>query len=103
LILFGRQPAVKWEAAGFEYRHAAVTGGGVRLYVLPWWAIALGFAVAPGGSAIRAWRRRHPLRPGLCPRCGYDLTGNVSGVCPECGTSDDANSRRSTIRGGRDG
>jgi hypothetical protein len=21
-----------------------------------------------------------------CPRCGYDLTGNVSGVCPECGT-----------------
>jgi len=22
----------------------------------------------------------------LCDRCGYDLTGNVSGVCPECGT-----------------
>lgn len=20
-----------------------------------------------------------------CPGCGYDLTGNVSGVCPECG------------------
>ncbi|UCG17088.1 MAG: hypothetical protein JSV19_03465 [Phycisphaerales bacterium] len=20
-----------------------------------------------------------------CRRCGYDLTGNVSGVCPECG------------------
>jgi hypothetical protein len=20
-----------------------------------------------------------------CARCGYDLTGNVSGVCPECG------------------
>jgi len=24
-------------------------------------------------------------RPGVCARCGYDLTGNVSGVCPECG------------------
>ncbi|MCC7292443.1 MAG: hypothetical protein IT449_10335 [Phycisphaerales bacterium] len=24
--------------------------------------------------------RQHP-----CCRCGYDLTGNVSGVCPECG------------------
>ena len=24
---------------------------------------------------------------GLCGRCGYDLTGNVSGVCPECGTA----------------
>ncbi|HEY1686851.1 MAG TPA: hypothetical protein VGG19_18970 [Tepidisphaeraceae bacterium] len=20
-----------------------------------------------------------------CPECGYDLTGSVSGVCPECG------------------
>jgi hypothetical protein len=26
-------------------------------------------------------------RPGHCPHCGYDLTGNVSGVCPECGQS----------------
>ena len=22
---------------------------------------------------------------GHCTRCGYNLTGNVSGVCPECG------------------
>ncbi|MDB5330373.1 MAG: hypothetical protein JWP03_1524 [Phycisphaerales bacterium] len=22
---------------------------------------------------------------GLCLTCGYDLTGNVSGTCPECG------------------
>ncbi len=22
---------------------------------------------------------------GHCRRCGYDLTGNTSGVCPECG------------------
>ena len=29
-------------------------------------------------------RRR---RPGLCSTCGYDLTGNASGVCPECGTT----------------
>jgi hypothetical protein len=28
-------------------------------------------------------RRRHP--PGHCQACGYNLTGNVSGVCPECG------------------
>jgi len=21
----------------------------------------------------------------LCMRCGYNLTGNLSGVCPECG------------------
>lgn len=25
------------------------------------------------------------VRRGACIACGYDLTGNVSGVCPECG------------------
>ncbi len=30
-------------------------------------------------------RRRYP--PGHCQKCGYDLTGNVSGRCPECGSS----------------
>ncbi len=24
-------------------------------------------------------------KPGLCPHCGYNLTGNTSGKCPECG------------------
>ena len=24
--------------------------------------------------------------PGYCDRCGYDLSGNASGICPECGT-----------------
>jgi hypothetical protein len=28
-------------------------------------------------------KRRYP--PGHCQECGYNLTGNVSGVCPECG------------------
>jgi len=27
--------------------------------------------------------RRYP--PGHCRKCGYDLTGNVTGVCSECG------------------
>lgn len=25
-------------------------------------------------------------RLGKCTQCGYDLTGNLSGLCPECGT-----------------
>jgi len=25
-------------------------------------------------------------KPGHCRKCDYDLHGNVSGVCPECGT-----------------
>ena len=42
-------------------------------------------------AAIGCWRelRRVPtLRPGICFNCGYDLTGNISGVCPECGTAE---------------
>ena len=32
------------------------------------------------------WHRdRRRIRPGCCLRCGYDLTGNRSGVCSECG------------------
>ena len=30
-------------------------------------------------------KRARRLERGLCADCGYDLTGNVSGVCPECG------------------
>ena len=30
-------------------------------------------------------RRRRRRRKGLCIKCGYNLTGNVTGVCPECG------------------
>ena len=29
---------------------------------------------------------RDPTNNGLCKVCGYNLTGNVSGICPECGT-----------------
>jgi len=34
---------------------------------------------------VRLRRRRRADRAGLCPACEYDLTGNTSGVCPECG------------------
>ena len=31
------------------------------------------------------WPWQRP-RSSHCPACGYNLTGNTSGVCPECGT-----------------
>ncbi len=33
------------------------------------------------------WRRDRRRAKGQCHRCGYNLTGNTSGVCPECGTA----------------
>ena len=47
------------------------------------------FAGAPLFWVMPRVRRRLILRRrrrfGRCLRCGYDLTGNVSGRCPECG------------------
>jgi len=56
-----------------------------------WWSLPLWWAV--GGAALLALpvflrlrlpRERGPS--GRCANCSYDLTGNTSGTCPECGT-----------------
>jgi hypothetical protein len=57
-----------------------------RGVIVPAWFLALGFAVLPVVAAVRWGRRRRSRRTGSCVRCGYDLTGNVSGTCPECGS-----------------
>ncbi|HNQ21848.1 MAG TPA: hypothetical protein PKK06_02015 [Phycisphaerae bacterium] len=37
--------------------------------------------------AARGLVRPSRVAPRHCKGCGYNLTGNVSGVCPECGTA----------------
>ena len=46
--------------------------------------LALAAAAAAWALAARA-RLARRSRLGACKSCGYDLTGNVSGTCPECG------------------
>jgi len=36
--------------------------------------------------AVWLWYPSDRHSPGHCQTCGYDLTGNESGRCPECGT-----------------
>ncbi|MCH7725448.1 MAG: hypothetical protein IH991_03040 [Planctomycetes bacterium] len=56
-----------------------------RIWVLvtPIWllVVAVGFP-----TAFLWWRDRRP-KAGFCKVCKYDLTCNVSGTCPECGTA----------------
>jgi hypothetical protein len=33
------------------------------------------------------WRRTRRVPPGHCHKCRYDLTGNTTGICPECGAA----------------
>jgi hypothetical protein len=54
--------------------------------IFPFWLASLmltGLGALPivGGPVLRWWRQRR----GRCLFCGYDLTGNRSGRCSECG------------------
>jgi len=64
-----------WRDATLYYVRFPTWSAAVILGVFPAWAFATG--------PLRRWRRR---RKGLCVRCGYNLTGNESGRCPECGS-----------------
>jgi hypothetical protein len=50
-------------------------------YFIPFWLPLVTITIP---TAILWYRDRRPPK-GHCQNCGYDLTGNVTGVCPECG------------------
>jgi hypothetical protein len=56
-----------------------------RAVYLPHWLAAAALLAAPAARLTPLLRARRRRRAGRCPACGYDLTANTSGVCPECG------------------
>jgi len=56
-----------------------------EIYVRHWF-LTLIFAILPA-IWLYKWRKRRKLGPTACPDCGYDLRGNETGECPECGKS----------------
>lgn len=57
----------------------------VSLYVSPWVLTGVTALVGLGLPLVTRRRKRRRRKRGLCVKCGYDLRGNESGVCPECG------------------
>jgi len=53
--------------------------------VINLWPVALALLIVPGLRLRKARRRAMRRLKGLCVQCGYDLRGNVSDTCPECG------------------
>jgi len=62
---------------------AAVRRSIIFSMFVPFWCVA---PVVVGPTAYLWWRDRRRIPPGYCQKCGYNLTGNVSGRCPECGS-----------------
>jgi hypothetical protein len=62
-------PLVIWE--GRSQRFSAA---------VPIWMILVPLAILEG---VIMWKGRSRVR--LCSECGYNLTANSSGICPECG------------------
>ncbi len=65
----------------FDYH--VIAGYTAFQFGIPLWVPFLILAVP---SAWLFWSdHRRRKRAGHCEKCGYDLTGNTSGKCPECG------------------
>jgi hypothetical protein len=65
------------------YTYEATTTAGIleiSLSIPLWMPFVLAFI-----PTAYLWYRDCPPTPGHCEKCGYDLTGNESGRCPECG------------------
>jgi len=56
-----------------------------RSLMFPIWQVAVIASFLYCTWAYYRMRRRRRESLGRCGHCGYDLTGNVSGICPECG------------------
>jgi hypothetical protein len=80
--------------------------GGKDEWLLLWWPLFSPATIGPplkgvrlslffvivAANVVTGWSswRLHRIRvslAGCCRDCGYDLRGNVSGACPECGAS----------------
>ncbi len=91
----GRSPLLigTRSVAGFRWVDGPFTdriynrGMRCRILMIPMWFVVTALLAYPAVAFIRGPCRRMIRRwRGLCVACGYDLTGNESGVCPECAT-----------------
>lgn len=51
-----------------------------------------------GLPTVWGFARSRSVPAGACSKCGYDLTGNVSGACPECGATIGEQGRGEDVR-----
>ena len=78
---FQRFVKKRMRLAGIEWDEGDFFGSPFAELRVSYWPLAVLLATYPVIALVRGRRKV----PGACRACGYDLTGNVSGRCPECG------------------
>ena len=79
-----------WELGAFKIVQSVPKEGpmSVSFIQYPHWLAITVFGAYPVVALFKvAWRIAHRRKPHECKQCGYNLTGNTSGVCPECSTA----------------
>lgn len=76
-----------WEALGIRWNVYSRADRRSYSLAIPLAYVTLASAIMPISALFRSCRQRRRARNGQCLRCGYDLRGSESGVCPECGTA----------------
>jgi hypothetical protein len=71
--------------AFFVYLHGGKSRASLIAMSLFALALVMGIVGLWNINTDRYFRKLYDHDPSFCGRCGYDLTSNVSGVCPECG------------------
>ena len=74
------------EVSWFDYHNRVLTNQNVTTIRVNLFELLGGFSVAPIAWLIMRYHSRHRRPANSCKACGYDLTGNVNGICSECGT-----------------
>jgi hypothetical protein len=88
--LYGSGPGRRdWEWAHFDGDYFSGTNALGKRWnvslVVPHWFAAILCMILPAAWFRGVWRQWRAALTGHCRRCHYDLTANLSGVCPECG------------------
>jgi hypothetical protein len=88
-----------WPISFGDTQHYFKTAQVLRIWPRRHWALGKGFEIEyvdDAGHLHQIWiglRRRNKFldalrkagAPAICPKCSYNLAGNESGICPECG------------------
>lgn len=79
--------------AGFAFDWVCASGdvpiGAHGIAAIPYWPFFFAFSILPAIACrqyFRIYRGSVLASRNQCRNCSYNLTGNTSGICPECGT-----------------